>query len=142
MYYPSAGFNVLLQILTYPSESNSTPFCARFGREARTQLNTVSLSVSVYVKHSSFLLIATAVRSGFPQTRDLWKRASTGYRVGRGCSRAVSSWSRSPGCCGFRGVFSVGWIFFAYFLSAFFPSYAHGLLQVRGHTLPHVPLYE
>ena len=29
------------------------------------------------------------------------------YRVGRVSSHAVSRWSRSPGCCGFRGVFRV-----------------------------------
>ena len=37
-----------------------------------------------------------------------------GYRVGRVSSRAVSSWSRSPGCCGFRGVFWVGRFFFPF----------------------------
>ena len=38
-----------------------------------------------------------------------------GYRVRRVLSRAVSSWSRSPGGCGFRGVFQVGRIFFVLF---------------------------
>ena len=45
-----------------------------------------------------------AVRGQFPQSRDLWKRASMGQRVGRVSSHAVSRWSRSLGCCGFRGV--------------------------------------
>ena len=34
-----------------------------------------------------------------------------GYGVGRLSSRAVSSWSRWPGGCGFRGVFWVERIF-------------------------------
>ena len=84
----------------------------------------------LYVYHSPFLLIARAVRRRFPQTRDLWKRASMGKRVGRISSRAVSRWSRSPGCCGFRGVFSVGRIFQCSFFFVFFSSNAHGLLQV------------
>ena len=47
-------------------------------------------------------------------------------------SRAVSRWSRSPGCCGFRGVFWVGRIFFVFFfVELFFSSNAHDLLQVR-----------
>ena len=37
----------------------------------------------------SFLLIAIAVRGRFPQTRDLWKRASMDYRVGRVSSHAT-----------------------------------------------------
>ena len=62
-----------------------------------------------------FLLIARAARSSFPQTRDLWERANVGERVGRVSSDAVSRWSRSPGCCGFRGVFWVGRIFSIFF---------------------------
>ena len=56
-----------------------------------------------------------------------------GYRVGRLSSRAVSSSSRSPGDCGFRGVFWVGRIFFVLisFLFIRLSSNAHGLLQVR-----------
>ena len=64
-------------------------------------------------------------RGYFPQTRDLWRKsANMGYRVGRVSSRAVSSWSRSPSDCGFRGVFWVGRIFFRFFLfcSYFFES--------------------
>ena len=45
---------------------------------------------------------------GFFLTWDLWTRESIGYRVGRVFSHAVSSSTRSPGCCGFRGVFRVG----------------------------------
>ena len=45
--------------------------------------------------------------SPITQNRYIWKRTSTGYRVGRGFSPAISRWSWSPGCCGFRGVFSV-----------------------------------
>ena len=40
--------------------------------------------------------------------------------MGRVSSRAVSSWSRSPGCCGFRGGFRWGG-FFCVFFSFFFP---------------------
>ena len=43
-----------------------------------------------------------------------------GYRVGRVSSRAVSSWSRSTGGCGFRGVFWVGRIFSVLFFRFFF----------------------
>ena len=42
------------------------------------------------------------------KTQDLWKPASMGERVGRVSSQTVSRWSRSPGCCGFRGVFLGG----------------------------------
>ena len=45
-----------------------------------------------------------------------------GYRVRRVLSRAVSSWSRSPGGCGFRGVFWVGRIFLVFFF-VFISSY-------------------
>ena len=41
-------------------------------------LISLSVCLSVYVQHSSFLLIRGAVRGRFPQTRDLWKRASMG----------------------------------------------------------------
>ena len=41
----------------------------------------------------------------------------------RDLSRAVSSWSRSPGGCGFRGVFWVERIFFAFFF-VFISSYS------------------
>ena len=53
-----------------------------------------------------------ALRGRFPQTRDLWKRANVGERVGRVSSHAVSRWSRSLGCCGFRGMLWVRKIFF------------------------------
>ena len=36
-------------------------------------------------------------------------------------SLAVSRWSRSPGCCGFRGMFWMGRIFFLFFFPSFFP---------------------
>ena len=62
------------------------------------------ISVSVCVTFV-LLLIARGVRGRFPQTRALCKRASVGERVGRVSSHVVSRWSRSPGCCGFRGVF-------------------------------------
>ena len=52
------------------------------------------------------------------------------YGLTRG-SHAVSRWSRSPVCCGFRGVFWVGRIFSCFFFFEFFSSSnAHGLLQV------------
>ena len=41
-------------------------------------LISLSVCLSVYVQHSSFLLITRAVRGRYPQTRDLWKRASMG----------------------------------------------------------------
>ena len=49
--------------------------------------------------------------------------------MGRVSSRAVSWWSRSPGCCGFRGVF---WVRRGLFRVFFFCSNTHGRLQVRG----------
>ena len=55
-----------------------------------------------------------------------------GYHVECVSSRAVSSWSRSPGGGGCRGVFWVGRIFFV-FIFFFISSNAHGLLPVRGH---------
>ena len=83
-------------------------------------LISLSVCLSVCMKHSLFLLIAIAVRGRFPQTRDLWKRASMGERVGRVSSHDVSWWSWSPGCCGFRGVFWVGRIFPGFFFRLFF----------------------
>ena len=74
----------------------------------------------VHVKHSSFLLIARAVRGRLSYSWDLWKLASLGYRVGRVSPQDVSRLSRSPGCCEFRGVFWVGRIFVAFFFSSFF----------------------
>ena len=67
-------------------------------------------------------------RGSFPQTRvrmytseaDFHMRASMGYRVRRVLSRAVSSWSRSPGGCGFRCVFDWGGYFFVFSSSYFF----------------------
>ena len=81
--------------------------------------------------------MARAVRGRFAQTRDLWKRASMRERVERVSSHAVSRWLRSPACCGFSGVFSVGRDFLGYFF------------LIRTHTacckyeaaLPHVHLY-
>ena len=42
-----------------------------------------------------------------------------GERMGRVSSHVVSRWSRSPGCCGFRGVFWVRPIFFPFFFHEF-----------------------
>ena len=61
-----------------------------------------------------------------------------GLTCGTWFSRAVSRWSRSLTCCGFRGVFRVGGIFAFFFRSL-----------LRTHTaccnyeaaLPHLPLY-
>ena len=50
------------------------------------------------------------------------------YGLTRG-TYAVSSWTWSPGCCGFRGVLWVGRIFSRFFFR-FFSSNAHDLLQV------------
>ena len=76
--------------------------------------------LSVCVSHLSFLRIARAVRGQFPQPRDLWKRVSVGERVGRFSSHAVSRWSRSPGCCRFRGVFRMRRDFVFFFFVFFF----------------------
>ena len=40
--------------------------------------------------------------------------------MGRASSRAVSRWSRSLGCCGFRGVFWMRWNFVFFFVLFFF----------------------
>ena len=45
-----------------------------------------------------------------------------GKPVGRVSSRAVWRWSRTPGCCGFRGVFWVGRDFFVFSISLHFQS--------------------
>ena len=81
----------------------------------------------------SFLLIATAVRGRFPQTRYLRKPARVGEPVGRVFSSVVSRWSRSPVCCGFRGVFFWCLVGFPFFFRVVFSSNAHYLLQVRGN---------
>ena len=53
--------------------------CTRTGvRTGCHYLISLSVCLSVYVQHSSFLLITRAVRGRYPQTRDLWKRASMG----------------------------------------------------------------
>ena len=54
-----------------------------------------------------------------------------GERVGRVSSDAVSRWSRSPGCCGFRGVFWVGWIFSCYFFFVFFFEHTRPAASVK-----------
>ena len=59
-------------------------------------------------------------RGRFQQTRYPWKMASMGERVGRVSSHAVSRWSRSPGCCGFRGVLWVRRDFVFIFRFVFF----------------------
>ena len=74
---------------------------------------------------SLLVLITRAVRGRFPQTPDLWTRESMGSRVGRVSSHAISSCTRWPGYCGFRGVFRVGRIascvfFLDFFFSIFF----------------------
>ena len=43
-----------------------------------------------------------------------------GYRVGCVSLHAVTKWSRSPGGCGFGGVFWVGRIFFVFVFRFFF----------------------
>ena len=49
VYSPSAGFNVLPQILTYPIQSTPTPFDPRFGRDARTQLDSDVRVIGVFM---------------------------------------------------------------------------------------------
>jgi len=65
-------------------------------------------------------MIARAVRSRFPQTWDLWKRASVSKCVGRVSLQAVSRWLRSPGCCVFGGVLWVRRDFFEFLFSFLF----------------------
>ena len=77
----------------------------------------------------------SAISSRFPQTRDLWKRASMGKRVGRVSSHVVSRWSTSPGCCGFRGVFWVRRDLFH------FCPRTHTACCKYEDALPHLPLY-
>ena len=79
---------------------------------------SISLSVSVCVTYAVFTDCGSCTRP-ISQTREQWKRASVGERVGRVSSHSVSRWSRSPGCCGFRGVF---WVRrdFVFFFSIFF----------------------
>ena len=62
-------------------------------------------------------------------------------RVGRVSSHAASRWSRSPGCSGFRGVFSVGRIFYDFILFfVLFSSNAHGLIaSMRPRYLIYLP---
>ena len=73
-----------------------------------------------------FLLITRAVQGRFPRTRDLWKRASMGLQVGRVSLHAVSRWSRSSGCCGFRGV---RWVWQDFVIL----TYIHFQLRARVH---------
>ena len=60
--------------------------------------------------------------------------------VGRDSSRTVSRWSRSPGCCGFRGVFWVRRDFFVFFFS-FFSRRMHTACCKYEAPLNHLPLY-
>ena len=66
------------------------------------------------------------------------------YGLTRGTcsSHAVTSWTPSPGCCGFRGVFRVGRIFFSVFFFRFFLLRTHTACCRYEATLPYVPLYE
>ena len=54
-----------------------------------------------------FLLISRAAQGRFPQTPDLWHRASVDERVELVLSHALSEWSRAPRCYKCRGVFRV-----------------------------------
>ena len=97
----------------------------------RVPLFKLSVCVSVCVRVTFVVfMIARAVRGRFPPTRGLWKRASMGSRVGCVSWNAVARWSRSPGCCGFRGGFlgAGGIISFFFFFVFFFFLNAHGLL--------------
>ena len=86
-----------------------------------TDGNTFSMSVClcVCVTFVVFTDCESCTRT-ISTNRDLWKRASMGKRVGGVSSRAVQRWPRSPGCCGFRGVFWVGRFFFVFFVFRFF----------------------
>ena len=59
------------------------------------------------------------------------------------CSlHAVSSWTRLPGCCGFRGVFlggGGGFFCVFFFLDFLFSSNAHGLLHEAAYGLIYPP---
>ena len=88
------------------------------------------------------MLIARAVRGWFLPTRDLWRWARIGERVGCVPSHVVSMWSRSPGCSGFRRLF---WMRrdFVFFFSRFLSWNGHGKLQVWGRlaSFTHVLMY-
>ena len=88
------------------------------------------LSVGMCVTlNNLFLLIATAVRGRFPQTRHLWKRTSVGESVGRFFARRLE-------VVAFAGLLRLSWcvpggvLFFVFFFRLFFSSNAHGLLHV------------
>ena len=83
----------------------------------------------------------SAISSRFPQTRDLWKRASMGKRVGRVSSHVVSRWSTSPGCCGFRGVFWVRRIFSFFFKRIFVLLRTHTACCKYEAGFSRLPLY-
>ena len=108
------------------SEATEAVFYLKAKKNPHTGVRTgcqylISLSLCEYVCTTFVVfLISRAVRGQFPQTRDLWKRSSVGERVGHVSSHAVLRWSRSPGCSGFRGVFSVKRIFCHFFFSFFF----------------------
>ena len=64
-----------------------------------------------------------------------------GRTRGRVSLHAVSRWSRSPGCCRFRGVFWVGRIFsIFFFFRFFFSSNATACCKYEAAS-PHLPLY-
>ena len=82
---------------------------------------SVRLSLSVYVTFVAFSDCESCTRSisTSPGSMEAGEYGRT-----RGCvsSHAVSSWTRSPSCCGIRDVFWVGrfFFFFRVFLSIFF----------------------
>ena len=104
----------LLRTLTacYEYEATFPHFTSLLRTGCHHLVSLVCLSVCVY--HSSFFLIARAVRRRSPQMRDLCKRAGMGQRVRRASSHAVPRWSPSLGCCGVRGLFWVRRLFLVF----------------------------
>ena len=80
---------------------------------------SVRLSLSVYVTFVAFSDCESCTRSisTSPGSMEAGEYGRT-----RGCvsSHAVSSWTRSPSCCGFRGVFWAGRFLSSFFFDLFF----------------------
>ena len=90
--------------------------------------------------HSWISLTARAVRSRFPRTRRLEKRASWDYRVGHVWSQAAPTWWQSPCCCGFGVKFECGGISWRFLCVLYFFERMHIACLKNEAVLPHLPL--
>ena len=139
VYRPTSSLAGRVHIEARPRERSDRSRFLPQGKKASSYQGAYRVSLYVYFK-SMYLCVTSVVfsycESGTrpistnPRSMEAGEYELT-WDVFR---RAVSRWSRSPGCCGFRRVFWVGRIFI------FFSSNAHGQRKYEA-ALPHLPLH-